>query len=256
MRNEELPLSMNVSATGGTITRLQWNERHLFYPEQMLSVNGVLKRRGGNPILLPYASKPPAKIPSYKEAPQHGWLRDMPLGLYKTFRTVGSNFYLQQQTMYPWSLECRLTHKIIDDYSFKTEIAVRREKDGRDGNAPLNPGLHSYFNKPGRCLIYVGDEEIHIDGKGEFPAEIFSARSPIIIDSESVGTIVMRLAGDYSDDSVIIIWSDMQEKYICVEPILMPIHTYLDEEKGVFLKERESLTISYTLSFSQHSSFR
>jgi len=249
MRIEDILLSMDVCSTGGTITRLQWIESHLFYPEQMILVNGLLKRRGGNPILFPYAGEPPAKISSYRKAPQHGWLRDMNLMLHGSPRVVISKFHLKKKIQYPWDLRCRLIHKILYGYSLKTEIAVWRDKDNITSNAPLNPGFHPYFNNPDGCTIYIGKEKICVNGKGEFPAREFPARDPIKVELESIGTVEMHLAGDYSDKSVIIIWSDRREKYICVEPILGPIDTYLDKEKGVFLKEGESLTMSCTFSF-------
>jgi len=59
-----------LSTNGGCVQRFLVNDLDILYPETLLEINGQTKKRGGVPILFPWAG-------ALENYPQHGFARDM-----------------------------------------------------------------------------------------------------------------------------------------------------------------------------------
>ncbi len=250
MRLEAGPFSLGVSAMGGYVTRWQWGERHLFFPEQMVRVGDKNKLRGGNPIMAPWFSKPSGR---FKGLPQHGWLRGEEMQLDNSVPNIGiikANFSLPgDEKKYPWELAGQIVHKFLDDFSLETRLELWPANERlTDFKAPVNPGFHPYFNNPAGCVVTIGKEKMKINGQGEF-RKSFPMVEPIRIEMNTIGTITMKLGGDFYDHSLIFIWSDKQESYVCVEPVLRPPEVF-SKGKAFSVRQNIFIEISCTFSFS------
>lgn len=247
MRLERNPFSLSVSAMGGYVTRWQWSDRHLFFPEQVVSVQGKNKLRGGNPIMAPYFSKPSGK---FEGLPQHGWLRGEGVRLDRPVPDViGTSFTLpEDENKYPWELEGLITHQ-LENFSLETKLELWPDNDQPSHfSAPVNPGFHPYFNNPAGCEITIGREKIKVNGQGEFRRRLLMVM-PIKIEINTIGTVSIEPGGDFDGQSVILIWTDKQERYVCVEPVLRPPEDF-NKGEALCVNQDRLIEISCVFSFS------
>jgi len=228
---------MAVSSKGGTVSEFHWGDKEIFYPQQIVSG----KLRGGNPVCCPYFGK----LDEFPDLPFHGWFREEELNLEVQENNGAYNItcplvLLKRDDCFKYAY-ATLNH-ILSVSGLFTSLSISEYFSLSP--SPVNPGFHPYFPTLGEeCQIVFGCEtivQIKKGEQGEFPARLFPYPPHGIIHIHNTnGIITMRLSGDFSPDSSVIIWSDRVEEYICVEPVFGKIGEYAELGKNGLSKKIE-----------------
>jgi D-hexose-6-phosphate mutarotase len=209
------------------------------------------KLRGGIPICFPFFGPPK---PRFAGEPQHGWLRNQELDLYREitppiavsfhgiWEKMGSEVVARDKR-YPWALEYWAYTSLLDRGALGIMLRVRRLKDDIKEKMPINLAFHPYFANLGRRAVKIGNKEI-TDFNEKAQIIPLNGQKELLIDLGQK-KIIMTLTRGFGDDSCVALWSDNNE-YFCVEP-MMTHPDFFDTPKGRYLDQEEVLIFACTL---------
>lgn len=233
-----------VSDIGGTVLSFKVAGKDIIYPWRRTDDG---KERGGIPICAPWFGS----APEFGER-KHGHLRELKADKvsYINDSSLEMVFEHPGSQGYPWAMEYILKVS-VKRKTLSVSIQTKRLDDGIFNRAPINPGFHPYFlgNEKNVLVSTSGFETFSGFSK---ESKSFSAGGSIIAIVQSYKnsirrTIIMRLAGDFSENSVVVFWSDNPEEYFCVEPVLEDKKVF-DGPDGHLLHIGESVVISMSIS--------
>ncbi len=220
-----------VSTIGGTVLSFNVDGRDILFP-YFVEKNG--KARGGCPICSPYFGL----VPEFGEK-KHGYLRDIEATeiIGQGYNSIQMLFDCAGTPDYPWSLMHEV-NVIVREGMLSVSLKIERPNDGLFDRAFINPGFHPYFSG-------YSDDILVVSGLGNYSgfsehSKAFEIRSSALVIEENGKRIAMRLEGNFSKKSHVVLWSDDPERYFCVEPIL--------SKDGRRLGIGESVEISMFLS--------
>ncbi len=218
-----------VSPNGGYIKRFCVDGRDVLYPDQEVTTDGARKRRGGIPILFPWAGK----VCGHEEMRQHGFARDLKwrqLGVSPVFARKAAILSLDEKAMgeaergmYSHKFLLMLTVTIKDgQLSHSLGIITGPE------SIPTALGIHPYFNVP------EGDiSSIKTNIAGFNPARyeigdvaVFSLQPVVDLEIPGLGLVKMITEGTWRrPQASLVVWTDSPNR-ICVEPWTTPLDGY------------------------------
>jgi len=204
-------------------------EDHLF-PDQNLLINGQSKRRGGIPILFPWADELP-------NLPRHGFGRDL---LWKIITQIPQELKLllisndHTTPLYPYKFEADYQITLSDN-----SLNLCLQITNTDSNPiPLAPGFHPYFPYP-KNITGISLNNYQPGSTIHFPISQIPLISPITLIPS--GDFLNPLANWA-------VWTD-NLSYLCLEPWSAPaggllqvgMHLELNpQEKAVFTFQIET----------------
>jgi galactose mutarotase-like enzyme len=261
---EEIKLFSNgiqaiLSTDGGCLQRFIINAQDILYPETLFQINGQLKKRGGLPILFPWAG-------ALKNLPQHGFGRNL-----KWKKLPVSHDLIRKKAVLELTSN-KETWQIFS-YHFRCQLKVEIKDRDRDGGGdgdkakrelfylltvfnedhqvmPISPGLHPYFNIPHSDFALL---ETNIDG---FEPKNYELEKTLFFPLQSVRLQIARLGEikiDYGHDfrrkqSKLAVWTD-NKNYLCVEPWVSSLGGFLREEERINLSPGQKAEFSFSLKF-------
>jgi galactose mutarotase-like enzyme len=132
-----------IDVTGGaTLTKFEVGNNSVLFPDQILMVNGISKRRGGMPLLFPQAG---AGIESEDVSlPQHGFARTSKWNIEEqgpesTRLSLRSSE--ESRTCFPYDFSLEVEY-VLSARTLSCTLAVQNESDRP---MPVTPGFHPYF---------------------------------------------------------------------------------------------------------------
>ena len=223
---------------GGIITSLKFNDKEIFYLDEVTFKNKENSVRGGIPILFPNAGEliDNKVFPGLK---RHGFARDM------CWQFEAKDDYFKETIssddstfeIYPYDFKLSIIGSFKEDGSFvlKQEIENReKEKD-----LPISMGIHPYFKvsniekgyikfnfEGGR---YIEDQVSVWSNGGTVYVDNPKLKNPdasIEIEIPSLGTIVFDISPVFQ---TIWIWSMPGKDFICVEPMMRGLNGLIDD---------------------------
>lgn len=227
-----------ISPIGGTTLRFVWDGLDIIYP---FFITKEGKQRGGIPICFPFFGPAPAE---FSEIFQHGWLRHEELTLEgngaKTFLSLVGAGGKKSRICYPWLLDYRVNF-ILDHWGLKIILKVRRLNDGIVRRSPVNPAFHPYISNLGNAVAKANGVSI---SSFEKKSQRFPFSREAIAD---LGKIRVKIISDgFRRGSFFNSWSDLSEKYFCLESVFSPPE-YFNTRNGEFLQIDEIMEVSLSL---------
>ncbi|HRV76006.1 MAG: hypothetical protein H6799_03440 [Candidatus Nomurabacteria bacterium] len=206
-----------VDPAGAHVAELTLNGMNVFYPKQVVDVDGAQKTRGGMHLCSPYFGLPDSM--KALGQPQHGYARDVE---WEVNAESSSSVSLSHvQTEGPFSgLVQQIEYKILQagDKRFDATLCAMlslRNTRSRAGDIPKSdrdiivaPGFHPYFDE-------LFDQTLHMNT----PRRSDTARR--------MGISAIQTIRTQSDLEVVILtsglpnlieWTDGAGRYSCVEP--------------------------------------
>lgn len=227
-----------LSSRGGDIIRLVTNGRDILTPRIELGE----KIRGGSHGCVPWFGH------SDRASKKHGFLRDTnasrmhvnPDGDQAKF-----DFFLPGRTGYEWPLACSMETRILDN-GFESILRIERPNDNVEGRAPLLAAFHPYFaGRASAAFVDVGNREYESFGERTKIVRLRGGKVRIMFPDK---TLEMELGGAFgSFDSHLALWTDNEDSYLCVEPIIEAPDLF-DTPNGCHLISGEGLEISMTIT--------
>lgn len=208
-----------VSAQGGSVLQLQWQDKLILGPARMIRSGGKLKRRGASHWCFPNFGIPPKDLEYF---PKHGYLRDIVVAP-KVWSDRGVSFETSERDL-KISTICTLWPSQLD-------VGLFVENLGKCV-LPILPAFHPYFAVPEHGLrVTMGGKLLcHTDGARGVDGISAKARVhergqnlPIYIELIGIGTIKMDPGINCRD---VVIWSDEPSQYACVEPVFGRVGTF------------------------------
>jgi galactose mutarotase-like enzyme len=223
-----------MAALGGIVATFSENGNEIFYPWWATEK----KSRGGCPLCAPWFGKSP------RGEKNHGYLRDLTSsGIIADENKVESKFDGPQNDLYPWKLQYTTTAILDSNGTLRIGLEIERMNDGVPGAAPVLPGFHPYFtckNADKVNVIIAGKNYsgFHVDSK------MFTVEEPVILIEMPDKKIKMMLEGAFlKSKSCVVLWTDLPQEYVCVEPILEDEKLF-DTPAGHYLNENEKISLA------------
>ena len=243
----------SVSLDGAYVTRLSFDGKDILFPDGSYPINGKEKRRGGMPILFPYAGP----LENRPDWPQHGFARDMEWKdktIYEDLEPQGVLLELKSnektQKLFPYQFRNEL-EIVLDENGLSYALTVFNEGSK---DMPIVPGIHPYFFLPSKKL---SDIETNIDGLNlknyQLDETLFlPKKNKVKINIPQIGEIEMGLGGDFlRDKAQLWFWTDSSKHdYFCVEPCSGPVGSFLKEDERILVPagENKKFTMQLTLN--------
>jgi galactose mutarotase-like enzyme len=237
-------MTLFVSHKGATVTGLQYQDRHVIFPQQMVDIQGQLKKRGGVPIPFPWFGPH-----TDSKLPQHGFLRDT---FFEMPREIGANkamFILNYEggyTYWPWRFTALVTI-MLNEMGFSIKLLVNNAYGEKP--MPINPAFHPYFAMPeGKAEIYFPNKQFKgAIGKGNaengIPVAFDAEPNPVEINIPSLGTVTLNTAGATKT----FVWTD-NPGYVCVEPVRTPLENF-NAPQGLWVAPGDQFDWAMNISF-------
>ncbi len=233
-----------VSLEGGTVLSYMVENSVIIYPQTTVEMAGGRKTIGGAFICFPLFGPPTSRFSS--EISQHGWLRKQGLNLYKEGETslILSGFR-QKAGVYPWRVTYNIEISITSGGELFTGLTIHRLNDGIAGLAPVNPAFHPCFCHLGRSIAIIDGERFVVRSNQR---QALPVKGKEILVDMGRRQVKMSLGSDFGKEYTpyVFLWTD-SPKYFCIEPILAHPGSF-DSPGGKFLKQGETLSLSYSLS--------
>jgi galactose mutarotase-like enzyme len=218
-----------VSPEGGLLSSWYYEKYPILYPATPRLADGQWKLRGGAFWTLPNFGPDKRKVEH--PYPQHGFLRTKMLSLAPSHSKSEVHFAFHGGSEGEAQVGYELRNLTLD-----TSLTYRNTSVER---IPLLVAYHPYFAVPPQGLLVmmqgVPDPCIaYTDQKGEarFPRAAIKRTGAVSIYLQGIGVVDLALEQSCTH---ILIWSDQQEKYLCVEPIFGTPGTFGHEEQGEWL---------------------
>ncbi len=246
-------MESSVSLDGAYVTRLSFDGKDILFPDGSYPINGKEKRRGGIPILFPYAGP----LENRPDWPQHGFARDMEWKdktIYEDLEPQGVLLELKSnektQKLFPYQFSNKLEIVLGENgFSYKLTVFNEGTKD-----MPIAPGVHPYFCLPTGEL---GDIETNIKGLDLEDYQLtktlpLSMQKEVEIKIPKIGGIKMLLGGDFlRDKAQLWFWTDSPKyDYFCVEPCSTPVGGFLKENERILVPSGKSKKFTINLNFT------
>lgn len=218
---------VSFSTDGGNLEKFSVGGRDILYSDNFIEINGEKKKRGGIPILFPWAG-------ALENLPQHGFARDMEWEIIeKKPDKISLKLEDNEQTLkiFPYHFLNELKVELSDkELSYSLNVF---NKDCKD--MPIAFGLHPYFKIPADFknlkTNIVGFEPRNY----ELTKTLFFPIQSVEINIPNWALIKLNFSGGFERrEARLAIWSDKTD-YLCVEPWSTPL--------GGFLKENERMII-------------
>lgn len=244
--------TLSVSQLGATVTRWQFGERHILFPQQMVRVGDELKLRGGVPISFPNFGPPPEG----SNLPQHGFMRDTTMNRMELLGGVGGMHFSRELVgefpgAFPWEFSLAAYFGATSHGFSHTICVARKGTPTARQPMPLGVGIHPYFRTPqGVSLVKISDDDIPVTGETFDPGYplVLLANPPISVDLAGMGRVNLDLKGLYATDQArIVIWTD-DPRYVCVEPVIADPKNF-GKDNGFYLREDEWVYGDCTFEF-------
>jgi len=230
---------------GGTVVAFAIGDRDILYPEREVRENGVLKRRGGIPILFPNGGAL-FDQPSNWHLGQHGFARDRIWEvLEKTSNSLSLGLVSDQESMaiFPFSFELQMK-VAVKEGELTQQLLI---KNTGDKEMPIAPGLHPYF------LIKVAEKKrLKTTIPGFDPTqfswdETLSFPGLPMIQLEMVdGTITLRFSENFKRT---MIWSQPDKDQLCLEPWVGEVGAILDPHQVKLIAPHQKEVFSMTIAW-------
>jgi galactose mutarotase-like enzyme len=227
-----------VSPQGAYITKLICDGKDILFPDGIYRINNKEKRRGGMPILFPYAGP----IENHPDWPQHGFARDMEWKdktLYEDLEPrevlleLKSNKKTQEIFPYKFTNELKIT---LNENEISYVLTVINE-DNKD--MPVATGVHPYFSLPSQKLDDVRTNIKGLNLKNYQLAETLTPamQKEVEINIPKIGEIKMILGGDFlRDQAQLWFWTDSPKyDYFCLEPCSVPVNGLLKKDEQILI---------------------
>jgi hypothetical protein len=172
------------------------------------------------------------------EIPQHGWLKGQDLVLDEQGENLlALKGYMQTKKTYPWYTlyEVKIS---VTERELRLSFHVLRLNDGVDGLAPINPSVQFSFSCLGQNKVVIDGTEIR---------RVFPIGKEIIIDM-GAKKVKISLGGDFDVNSQLILGINNTKESFCVSPVLTHPGNFDKAIHGKFLRPRQELNLSYSLS--------
>ena len=190
-----------VNPIGAYIESLRYNYQNIFYPKNQLEINGVKKDRGGSHICLPLFG--PNDIYGLN---RHGFGRELKW----TIEEHGEQHL--RYTLTPdhedfKDVRFNLEYRIIDNKF----ISVLTANNYSDKDVKISPAFHPYF-------AFKDFDELKIDGEKIKYTKKELADTVQYEEVKSFETEDFKINFSQLHLSKYAIWTDLEDKYICLEP--------------------------------------
>lgn len=209
--------SVNQSLLGGSIVGLSQGNTGWFFPEQIVAIKGVDKKRGVSHFCFPAHGATSEEF----GLPQHGPLRDV------EGRIKGSNVVFDSKGLLGNSgRDCHVvTGVTVVGGSVRHSLYARLKEPGEA--VRISPGLHPYIATPnGEATVTSGNRVIKVRGllteSVHLPLEGFTT---VAVAGVGVIGIMPSFKRPEYPNAGLVIWRD-DLQYVCVEPIMAPARLY------------------------------
>lgn len=235
-----------LSTQGACLEKFSVNGQDLFYPETFLEINGERKKRGGMPLLFPWAGF----LANY---PQHGFARNL------KWEKLPVHHDLLRKRGFLELKDNKETFQIFP-YHFYSQVKVEvKEKElfylftvfNQDQKTtPLCPGFHPYFKIPqGEFTNLRTNIEGFEPRNYQLTETLFFPMQPVELEIPQLGEIKMSFGQDFSrQQAKLAVWTDHLQ-YLCVEPWSAPLGGFLKEEERINLPSGHRADFSLFLKF-------
>jgi len=229
-----------VSPQGGSVLLWQYKGRRLLGPARMVEIDGELKKRGETHWCYPnFGSVREGVTPHF---PQHGYLRNAILRAERRSEAHAS-FVAIIPAVSPtakriWT-EVRLQGSALD-----MELRVAEGRVHGPEKIPVLPALHPYFAVPPDGIAITSHSKGEVLLSSDFTVEPKVVPAvPLTLDLRGLGLVTMD-----SDAENIVLWSDNNKSYICVEPVFGQPGSY-GSAKGRWVKRGSMVTCRVIFTF-------
>jgi galactose mutarotase-like enzyme len=238
-----------LSINGGCLQELFINGQEVFYPESLVEINGQQKKRGGLPILFPWAGA----LEGFK---QHGFARDLSWQDLSNEKKLKGNEALlvlesnpQTQAVFPYQFRNELYFSLFENGIFCQLTVFNQDKK----EMPVAFGFHPYFKIPQEKLMVVKTNLKGFDLSNYQLTDtlFFPMKEEIKINIGEKYKIKMEIAGDFlkAPKPQIACWTD-DERYFCIEPWSVPLGGFSKDQEKVIIPPGESKKYIMNLSFT------
>jgi len=236
-----------VSLNGGYVTSFNIGGKEIIYPDGILKIDNQEKRRGGIPLLFPWAGSLEGYI-------QHGFVRDLRWEEVPSGEELISNKVLlklksdnKTKKIFPYDFETSLDIS-LEENSLLYKLTVLN-KDTKD--MPIAPGIHPYFKVPEGKFTDIEANISNFDPKTyKLEESLFSRLKNLNIVIPEIGNLKIEYGGYFErKQSRLAVWTD-NKNYICFEPWATEIGGFLKEDQQFLVHPKKStdFTMSITLS--------
>lgn len=224
-----------VSSKGGYIRSFTVGGVDVLYPDGQVEIKGELKRRGGIPVLFPWAGP----LKGRPRLPQHGFARDLKWETWGSPQDVGEKGVLLSLThagqgkwdWFPYDFHLLLQAEVAEQ-KFRHLLTVSNRGEEP---MPVALGIHPYFNVPERNLagIKINIEGFHPEKYRLGEVLTYSIQPEVNLQIPKVGLVRMILKEQYlQNQGMLVVWTD-DPGYICVEPWTTPVGGFLEEDQAI-----------------------
>ena len=248
-----------VSLDGAYVTAFKVGGKDVLYPDGMIKINGQEKRRGGIPILFPWAG-------FLKDYLQHGFARDMKWEEVSTGDELVSSKVLlkleandKTKEIFPYNFEINLEVSLKENSLFyKLNVLNKKNVLKKDDKVmPVAPGFHPYFRVPKN-----GFKDIEIINIKDFNPENYKLTETLFFPLKDLkikipGTGNLKI--EYEDaferkQSKLAVWTDKldneEDSYVCFEPWATDLGGFLKKDQQLLIPpgKKAAFTMRLTLS--------
>jgi len=223
--------SAKISELGAWLIEYTIDSKDVLFQGIEYEKDGVIKRRGGIPLLFPNAGK---KIKFENiELNQHGFARDM---MWKKVEQKEDELILRlidntdSFKIFPFHFQAEVSFKINQDFLTLSLVVLNSDSV----SIPLAPGFHPYFNlvKADRAKFVCPVQAFKFNGDTTY----VNSKSPVRF-SVPVGNILLEFSDNFKNLSY---WSESEADYICIEPWVGVEGTMLNNLERVNLMPQKS----------------
>lgn len=230
-----------ISPDGAYLTKLTFDDKNFLFPDGFYLINGKEKRRGGMPLLFPYAGP----LREHPDWPQHGFARDIRW----EEKTVYEDLEPKEVLL---GLESNEETQKIFPYQFRNELKIGLDENGLsyvltvfnedNKDIPITPGFHPYFPLPSQKLsdFKTSINSFNLENYQLGETLFLPIEHEVKINIPQVGEIEMSLAGDFlRDKAQLWFWTD-NLKYFCIEPCSAPPDGFSKKDEQILVPPGEN----------------
>lgn len=239
-------IKATVTSSGAWVLELKKGDKDICMPGFEYEKDGLIKKRGGIPILFPNAGK--EVLSSSFTLKQHGFARDMEWEVYQieksnlTLKLVSNKQFYED---FPYKFEALARFSVLEN-GFSIDLKVTNLSNEI---LPIAPGFHPYFNLPvdkrEQLKLKLGGfnkEKFQFDGKTTY---LISTGSTVV-SLPDIGKIEMLYSDNLRNVSI---WAEPDGNHICVEPWVGGEGAMLDPAKRVNVPVNSVANFQLSLEF-------
>ncbi|MBM3205301.1 hypothetical protein FJZ41_00415 [Candidatus Shapirobacteria bacterium] len=231
---------------GAYIQRLTLEGQDILFPDQVLKIGDQEKRRGGIPLLFPWAG-------ALAGFPQHGFARNLPWKKLPVHRDILRKKALlelksSKETLkiFPYRFRLNLKVEINDKELFYLLTVFNEDKN----LMPMAPGLHPYFKIPQGLKSLRTNINDFEPRNYQLDQTLFFPLQPVEFFQPGLGKIrVVYGQGFKRSEAKLACWSD-QPNYFCFEAWSSPLGGFLKKEEQMLVPPGKCQELTMTLNLS------